>query len=321
MKRAIKRGWRAIFARSDIPSDAPFGLDDGRLVWIAFSLAVPWIPVLVVYVVLGPLARGNEFWAFVNTGLIVVLGGGTLIAAFWLTVSRSESRYRALRESIAAPAREAGWTYAFALPLPSPQTMEMVFRNANNRIVAHGLTETVLGEFRDRPFSAGHLSGHVVSTKMNASKSASHSENIVVMQLPALLPEFKLFDLSTSRSRDYGVRLPVSPTPYEPLNARWEIQSHYPDFVGDMLGEEMLAFLVEFPPIPCTISCRNGYLIASRDPLATFESVSERLRILADFIDLLPAIVWRRETSPHVAGVVLHGYKRPMITGPEILRR
>jgi hypothetical protein len=50
--------------------------------------------------------------------------------------------------------------------------------------------------------------------------------------------------------------------------------------------------------------------------------VTQRLDILAGLIELMPPVGWERETTPHVAGVGMHGWKNaPAVSGPTIFRR
>ena len=322
MKSLATRGWRSVFARADVYADAPLGLDDTRALVLLGVFVVPFVPYILFSYVVVSFVRDNHFWTiFWNaTGLVAAVV--TFVGGFAWSHRRAENRFRAVRASIEKPALAAGWTYRAEMPLPSPQTREAVFYHVERMLISHTFTEVTIGRFREFPFSSGHIIGHELSAEPVKSESPTKSENVIVLKLPGLLPEFKLFDRTTSRSRDYGVRLPVVPSGDTAVDARWEIQTHYPDFVADLLSPQVREYLANVPRVPCTINSRNGYLIASRDPQATFDSVIQRLEILSGFIEAMPPVVWQRETTPYVAGVGMHGWKNaPRVSGPAIWRR
>jgi len=316
--RLLRRAWRSIFARADLPTDAAFGLDDSRSMLTALVITVPFVPVALVFAVSALIGAKGAIANIVTTVIVVVLLFGTVLAIHAVGSERIVRRFAERRSSIAAPAAEAGWEYSEATLPPSPQTLEAVFHYSRTKLQVASFTEVTTGMFSGHRFTAGHIDGNEVRQAGERGPGLPRSENVVVMSLPGLLPELKLRDRTTSILRDYGWSLAIAPTGDPEFDRRWEVQTNFADFAADLFTPQLRDFLKAVPLVPCTIVIRNGYITASRDPEATFASVSRRLEILTGFVDRIPARVWERETSPQVAGAGLrHGYRKKFY-GPGI---
>jgi len=313
-----RMAWRSVFLRSDVPTDSVFSLDDARMLWSGLLVTVPFVPVAIIFALYGLFVPKTPLTTGIALAAVIVALVVTALAVQYTISYRLPPRFAARRATIAGPAKEAGWTYLGSSPLPSPQTLEAVFHYSRYKLIPDSFTEVSTGEFRGHRFTAGHLDGHELPQATQRTPGRPYSENIVMMSLPGLLPELKLRDRTTSIIRDYGWDLAVVPTGDPAFDHRWEVQTNFADFASDLLTLELREFLVSVPPVPCTLVFRNGYLIASRDPEATFDSVNRRLEILAGVIERLPAKVWERETSAQVAGVGLRTDYQKNFAGPGI---
>ena len=295
--RLLMRLWRSVFDYSEIPSNAPSGLDDSRARWAAGSLLFPFIPTFVVAVV----AVNLDVDPLIATAAVIVVFGGLLMGAFRFAHGRSLRRFRAIRQTAKAPALAAGFEFHEVFPAPSPGMTEAVFYRWRHQLVADRMTEVVTGVSGGHRFTAGHLEGFEIPRTQRPTLSP-FSENIVMIALPSLLPELKLRDRSASSPRDYGVTLPSAPTGDPAVDARWDVQSHHPELARLFFTPEMREYLALLPLVPCTMVIRNGYLISCRDPLGDFDSISARLRILGGVIDRLPSALLGRATTKLEAG-------------------
>ena len=318
--RQLTRLWRSVFDYSEIPSDAPSGLDDRRARWAALSMLFPFVPTFVVAVVLMRLDLGGEFAPLIGTAAIIIVFGGCLMAAFRFAHGKPAAHFRAIRLTAKAPALAAGYEFHDTFPAPSPGMSEAVFYRWRNQLVADRLTEVITGVAGTHRFTAGHLEGFEIPRTQRPTRSP-YSENIVMIALPGLLPELKLRDRSASSPRDYGITLPSAPTGDPAVDARWDVQSHHPELARMFFTPEVREYLARVPLVPCTMVIRNGYLVSCRDPLGSFESISERLAIMTGLIDLIPAELWERPTTALEAGSGRVAEGSIKVTGWPMLRR
>jgi hypothetical protein len=298
------RLWRAVFDSSEIPSNAPAGLDDSRTRWSTFAFVAPFLLVLLLFVAgqVFDLGFETEVGALIATGLTIVLLGGGLIVSFWFTHGRADAHFLKIRESAREPAVAAGYEFFDSFPPPLPGTSEAVFFKKRYLLVPQRLTQVITGTVGGFRFTAGHLEGVEVSRNTRRPARLPYSENIVMVALPGLLPELKLRDRGASTPGDYGVSLPSVPTGDVGVDARWDVQSHHPELARLFFTREMLDYLITVPFVPCTMVIRNGYLISCRDPLGDFGSISQRLAILVGLVERIPAELWERGTTAAEAG-------------------
>jgi len=321
--RIFTRAWRFLFDHSEIPSNAPAGLDDSRARAAAFSVLVPFPVTYVVYLISKLALSGldSELSSLIGALTCFAAFFGSMVWAFWFTHKRVKARFLAIRESAEAPALAAGYGFHDTFPPPLPSTSEAVFYRWRYALIPQRLTHAITGTFSDYHFTAGHLEGVEVSRTARQTSRSPYSENIVMVKLPGLLPELKLRDRGASTPRDYGITLQSAPSGDPAVDARWDIQSHYPALAHQMLTPEMRAYLVTVPFVPCTMVIRNGYLISCRDPLGDFESISQRLAILVGFIERIPAEFWQRETTAIEGGAGRAVEPAIRVTTWPILRR
>lgn len=306
----LRRAWRRVFAPSELRDDSPLSLDDARQLSTFLIFTVPIVAFALALSVGGAVLPEGPVARVVRLVISAIAFVGPFL---WILVRRATvaDRFQARRAAAAGHVRAAGWTFLDDAALPTPQTREAVFHRYKRSLVPTGFSEVSIGRYEGKPFSAGHLAGLVLPEDGERGPGLDYSENIVIMSLPGLLPELKLRDRSVAEARDYGISLPIVAMPdagrwESPHLQRWAVQSNYPDFATDLLADEGIRrYLEAVPRLPCTITFRNGYLIASRDPEGTYESILVRLQILSGLIDRLPARVWERETSPGVAGSTL----------------
>ena len=313
---STRRAWRYVFARSDIPADSPFGLDDTRMRWTALMLTAPLVAFALVFSASVAFVPSNPVTNIVTVVVCIVAMVATLLAVSYYAFQKVPLKFAARRAAIAAPARQAGWTYTDELALPSAQTLEAVFHYARDRLVPETFTEVTTGQFEGHTFAAGHITGRERDEGGETVRGAAKSENIVLVSLPAPLPELKLRDRSTSIIRDYGWSMAVISTGDPAFDRRWEVQTNYAEFARELFSPELRSFLAEAPLVPCTIVIRNGYIIASRDPEATFSSVTTRLQILTGVIERVQPALWTRGTTPQEAGFALRTNYRKAMAGP-----
>jgi hypothetical protein len=230
--RLLMRLWRSVFDYSEIPSDAPSGLDDRRARWAAGSMLFPFVPTFIVAVV----AVALDLNPLIATAATIVVFGGCLMGAFRFAHGRPAAHFRAIRQSAKAPALAAGYSFDDTFPAPSPGMTEAVFYRWRHQLVADRMTEVVSGVLGGSGesgvsalsgasgasgapgasgpsgassvsdisgglrFTAGHLEGFEMPRTQRPTLSP-YSENIVMIALPGLLPELKLRATTASPCR------------------------------------------------------------------------------------------------------------------------
>lgn len=313
---SLRQAWRYVFARSDISADSPLGLDDSRLLWTSVMFTAPLVAFGIVQALSVAFVTPSPPTNAITGAVSIIAMVGTLVAVGYYSTAKLPPKFAARRAAIAGPARAAGWTYAEQYPLPTAQTLEAVFHFSRERLVPETFTEVTSGEYAGHRFAAGHLAGRERREAGETTRGRARSENVLLVSLPGLLPELKLRDRTTSDIRDYGWSMAVLSTGDKAFDRRWELQTNAADFAKELLTPELRSFLAAAPLDPCTIVIRNGYIIASRDPEASFESVSARLRLLTGVIDRIPAAAWERGTTPDEAGVSLRTNYYKAVAGP-----
>lgn len=281
-------------------------VDARRTFWI-YAVAIVGVALIVgIALPVINLLPVNGFVIFAVFAVLFVVIGYVASRAIRAISNRFAAEYSVAREAARVPAIAAGWTYADEAPAPSREVAEAVFRSSSWALVAARMTNVIAGVYRGRDFTAGYIDGYeVITNGPDAAPAGARGENIIQLALPGLLPELRLRDRSVPKSGDYGMTLPGFATGDPALDARWEVQTYYPDFARELLTEPMRAFLRSVPSVPFTINIRVGELISSRDPEGSFDSISQRLGLLSDFADLIPEISWNRAT-PVVAGSGAH---------------
>lgn len=318
--RIFTRVWRHLFDYTEIPTDSPSSLDDSRARAASFAFVLPVVLFFVCFGIWMLFDISEGIVPFIATVLTLAICAAGLLVAYARGTRRVAERFATIRKTARAPALAAGYTFQDSFAPPLPATSEAVFYQWRYNLVPRVLSEVITGESGGYRFTAGHLVGFEVSHSQRQTY-APFSENIVMIRLPRPLPEVKLRDRVASSPRDYGMKLTPSPTGDAAVDARWAVQSRFPALAHLFFSPRMRAYLASVPMVPCTMVIRNGYLISCRDPLGTFESITQRLDILTGLLDAVPAELWERETTAAEGGAA--GIEQPLfkVTTWPFLRR